>query len=124
MAATSYAGRGNGMVRRHAQSLDGVAAKEYERRLPQENALQLRILRCLMDLDAERLEEAVLALLYLNSFDQKAGGKRAWKGFPWSVMDQLHAKGSDPATKYKSVCLSEEGARSSEKLCEKLFAVK
>jgi len=55
---------------------------------------------------------------------RRAGGKRAWKGFPWSVMDQLHAKGSDPATKYKSVCLSEEGARSSEKLCEKLFAVK
>ena len=79
-----------------------------------------------MDLDAEKLEEAVLALLYLNSFNEKAGGKRAWKGFPWSVMDQLHAKGyiSDPATKYKSVWLSEEGARLSEKLCEKLFAVK
>src|SRR5690349_5925257 len=32
---------------------------------------------------------------------------------PWSVMDQLHDKGyiSDPATKAKSVCLSDEGAR-------------
>jgi len=57
---------------------------------------------------------------------RRAGGKRAWKGFPWSVMDQLHAKGyiSDPATKNKSVWLSDEGARLSEKLCEKLFAVK
>jgi len=27
--------------------------------------------------DAEKLEEAVLALLYSNSFDEKAGGKRA-----------------------------------------------
>jgi len=79
-----------------------------------------------MDLDAEKLEETVLALPYLNSFDEKARGKRAWKGFPWSVMDQLHAKGyiSDPATKYKSVSLSEEGAKLSEKLCEKLFTVR
>jgi hypothetical protein len=89
-----------------------------------------------MDLDAEKLQEAVLALLYLNSFDemayeflfrtQKAGGKRAWKGFPWSVMDELHGKSyiSDPATKNKSVWLSDEGARLSEKLCEKLFGVK
>jgi hypothetical protein len=53
-----------------------------------------------MDIDAEKVEQTVLALLYLNSFDNKAGGKRAWKGFPWSVMDALHEKGyiSDPAT--------------------------
>src|SRR5215472_15006105 len=68
----------------------------------------------------------VLALLYLNSFDDKSGGRRAWKGFPWSVMDQLHEKGYifDPATRNKSVWLSEKGARLSEELCEKLFAVK
>jgi len=84
------------------------------------------LIRCLVDFDAEKLEEAVLALPYFNSFDQKAEGRRAWKGFLWSVMDQLHAKGyiSDPATKYKFVWLSVEGARLSEKLCEKLFAVK
>jgi len=79
-----------------------------------------------MDVDAEKLEHAVLALLYLNSFADKSGGKRAWKAFPWSVMDQLHEKGytSDPTTKNKSVWPSEEGARLSEELCEKLFAVK
>jgi hypothetical protein len=79
-----------------------------------------------MDLDAEKLEQTVLALLYLNSFDEKPGGKRAWKAFPWSVMDRLHEKGyiSNPATKNKSVWLSEEGARLSEELCEKLFSVK
>ena len=45
---------------------------------------------------------------------------------PWSVMDQLYEKGyiSDPATKAKSVWLSDEGARLSEKLFEKPFAVK
>lgn len=63
-----------------------------------------------MDVDAEKLEQAVLALLHLNTFEQKSG-KRAWKALPWSVMDQLHDKGyiSDPATKAKSVCLSDEG---------------
>lgn len=35
-----------------------------------------------MDLDAEKVEQAVLALLYMNSFDEKYGGKRAWKSFP------------------------------------------
>jgi hypothetical protein len=65
-----------------------------------------------MDIDEEKLEQAVLARLHLNSFDDKFA-KRAWKGLPWSVMDQLHEKGyiSDPATKNKSVRLSEEGAK-------------
>jgi hypothetical protein len=78
-----------------------------------------------MDVDAEKLEQAVLALLHLNTFDEKSG-KRAWKALPWSVMDQLHHKGyiSDPATKNKSVWLSDEGARLSGELFEKLFAVK
>src|SRR5215467_5242625 len=78
-----------------------------------------------MDIDGEKLEQAVLALLYLNSFEE-GEGKRAWKSFPWSVMDSLHEKGyiSDPATKNKSVWLSEKGAKLSEKLFEKLFAVK
>ena len=78
-----------------------------------------------MDVDAEKLEQAVLALLHLNTIDEKSG-KRAWKALPWSVMDQLYEKGyiSDPATKAKSVWLSDEGARLSEKLFEKLLAVK
>jgi len=78
-----------------------------------------------MDIDGKKLEQAVLALLYLNSFE-KGNGRRAWKGFPWSVMDQLHEKGyiSNPATKNKSVWLSEEGEKLSKELFEKLFAVK
>ena len=78
-----------------------------------------------MDIDGEKLEQTVLALLYLNSF-QEGSGRRAWKGFPWTVMDALHEKGyiSNPATKNKSVWLSEEGAKLSEQLFEELFAVK
>jgi hypothetical protein len=78
-----------------------------------------------MDIDGAKLEQTVLALLYLNSF-QEGDGRRAWKGFPWTVMDALHEKGyiSNPATKKKSVWLSEEGLKLSEELFEKLFAVK
>ena len=78
-------------------------------------------------MENDGLEQTVLALLYFNSFDgDKSGGKRAWKGFPWSLMDELHEKGyiSDPATKTKSVWLSEKGAKLSEELFEKLFAAK
>jgi hypothetical protein len=78
-----------------------------------------------MDVDGDKLEQTVLALLHLNSF-QEGTGRRAWKGFPWTVMDALHDKGyiSNPATKNKCVWLSEEGAKLSEELFEKLFAVK
>ena len=78
-----------------------------------------------MDIDGDKLEQAVLALLYLNSFEEGMG-RRAWKSFPWSITDSLHEKGyiSDPANKNKSVWLSERGAKLSEELFEKLFAVK
>jgi hypothetical protein len=76
-----------------------------------------------MEIDDEKLEQAVLALLYLNLRDDKLG-KRAWKALPWVVMDQLHEKGyvSNPAAKSKSVVLSEEGAKLSKQLFERLFA--
>ena len=79
-----------------------------------------------MDLDDEKLEQTVLALLYLNSFDDKSGETRAWKALPWEVLDQLHEKGyiSSPATKSKSVTLSAEGAKLSKGLCERLFGSK
>jgi Domain of unknown function (DUF6429) len=78
-----------------------------------------------MDIDGEKLEQVVLALLYLNSFEEGTG-RRAWKSFPWSIMDSLYEKAyiSDPINKNKSVWLSEKGAKLSEKLFEKLFAVK
>jgi len=75
-----------------------------------------------MEINAEKLEQTVLALLQMDLSDDS--GRRAWKSLPWSVMDSLHQKGyiSDPATKNKSVLLTEEGAKLSEELFEKLFA--
>ncbi len=42
-----------------------------------------------MELDTDRIDQVVLALLYLGLHD----GCRAWKGFDWAAMDRLHAKG-------------------------------
>ena len=81
------------------------------------------MLRCRLETDTEKLEQVVLALLYLNSF-QEGEGRRAWKSLPWEVMDSLHQKGyiSDPANKNKSVWLTDGGAKLSEELFDKLFA--
>ena len=72
-----------------------------------------------MDMDEEKIDDAVLALLWLTLHD----GDRAWKGFDWDVMDRLHRKGliENPAGKAKSVLLSEEGLRRSEELFRALF---
>ena len=74
------------------------------------------------DYDLEKVDEMVLALLYLTSFTEH-GITRAWKGQDWDVLNRLHEKGliSDPKNKYKSVVLSDEGARRSEDLFWKYF---
>ncbi len=72
------------------------------------------------DIDPERIDDAVLAQLWLGLHD----GWRAWKGFDWDAMDRLHRKGmiSDPASKAKSVMFTEAGRREAERLFRVLFA--
>ncbi len=72
-----------------------------------------------MTLDTERIDEAVLALLYLTLHDEY----RAWKGFDWDAMDRLHKKGliDNPAGKAKSVVFTEEGLRRSKELFRSMF---
>ena len=41
-----------------------------------------------MDIDEEKIDDAVLALLWLMLHD----GCRAWKTFDWLTMERLHAK--------------------------------
>jgi hypothetical protein len=77
-----------------------------------------------MDYDTDRVDEAVLALLWLTSFrERKDWPLRAWKGHDWDAMDRLFEKGfiGDPKGKAKSVMLTDEGARRSEELFCKLF---
>ena len=60
-----------------------------------------------MEIDEEKIDEAVLALLYLTLHDER----RAWKGMDFEVMNRLHEKGyiDDPVNKNKSVWLTKEG---------------
>lgn len=69
--------------------------------------------------EAERLDEAVLALLLLGHH----GRHRVWKSFDFGVMNRLHEKGliSDPATKAKSVVLTPEGLEAGKASYKKLF---
>ena len=78
-----------------------------------------------MDIDQEKVEQMVLALLYLTSFKDRYA-LRAWKSHDWNALDSLHAKGyiSNPASKAKSIVLTEEGAKRSKELFEKHFSVR
>jgi hypothetical protein len=72
-----------------------------------------------MELDTDKIDQAALALLALGRHE----GYRVWKSFDWEVMGRLHAKGyiADPVSKAKSVVLTEDGARESERLLQALF---
>jgi len=71
------------------------------------------------DIDTDRIDEAVLALLYLGLHDHH----RAWKSFDWDAMDRLHEKGfiSNPASKAKSIVFTDEGLERAEALFEAMF---
>jgi len=73
-----------------------------------------------MTLDTEKVDRAVLALLYLGLHD----GIRAWKGFDWESMNRLHEKGfiSNPRGKTKSVVFTDDGLLEARRLLEELFS--
>jgi hypothetical protein len=73
-----------------------------------------------MTLDNDKIDQAVLALLYLGLHDDD----RAWKGFDWEAMNRLHDKGfiSDPRGKAKSVVFTEAGLSEARRLLHALFS--
>jgi uncharacterized protein DUF6429 len=75
-----------------------------------------------MQIDEQKIDEAVLALLYLTLHE----GDGAWKSFDWDAMNRLHEKGfiSNPVGKAKSVALTEEGLAEAERLFNALFVKK
>jgi len=75
-----------------------------------------------MELDTNKIDNAVLALLYLGLHD----GARAWKGFDWEAMNRLHEQGyiTDPRGKAKSVIFTEEGFERAKRLLEELFSTR
>jgi hypothetical protein len=79
-----------------------------------------------MEPNLDRIDDVVLALLYLTSFTEGKGEfayTRAWKGHDWGALRRLHEKGliGDPVGKAKSVALTKEGKEESKRLFEKLF---
>ena len=72
-----------------------------------------------MALDTDKIDEAVLALLFLTRHDHW----RAWKGFDWDALSRLHDKGmiADPVNKAKSVVFTEEGLKCAEELFRAMF---
>jgi len=77
-----------------------------------------------MKYNKERIDDYTLALLYLVAHERQEGfGARAWKGFDWDTMNRLHEKGliTNPVSKAKSVGLTEEAYKKSEKLFKKFF---
>jgi Domain of unknown function (DUF6429) len=75
-----------------------------------------------MEYDTNKVDEAVLALLYLTRCDRRFTAA-AWKGHDWDALNRLHEKGyiGDPVNKNKAVELTEEGKAKSEELFRKLF---
>lgn len=75
-----------------------------------------------MEYDEEKVDEMVLALLYLVTF-RDGPVVRAWKGFDWDSMDRLYEKGfiHDPKRKARSVILTEEGEWATRELFERHF---
>lgn len=73
-----------------------------------------------MDIDTDKMDEAVLALLSLTLHD----GFRAWKGHDWDALERLHQKGmiDNPRGKAKSVVLTDSGLAEAARLFRKNFA--
>lgn len=72
-----------------------------------------------MELDLQKIDEAVLGLLYLSLHERA----RAWKSMDWDALGRLHKKGfiDDPVNKAKSVVLTDAGRGEAERLFEKQF---
>jgi hypothetical protein len=76
-------------------------------------------MRSAMSLNTGKIDDAVLALLYLTLH----GHDRAWKGFDWGALNRLHEKGmiDDPVNKAKSVVFTPDGLERAKKLFETMF---
>jgi len=76
----------------------------------------------------KQIEESVLLLLYITSWEEKIMNhkvKRTWKGYPFEILDDLtekdYIRGSKRA---KSVYLTEKGIEKAEELKNKYLDIK
>ena len=80
----------------------------------------------IMKQNLDKIDDAVLALLYLTRFTEGAGEfavTRAWKAHDWDILDRLHEKGmiGETKNKNKSVVFTEAGKKQAEALFQRLF---
>lgn len=77
-----------------------------------------------MEFNKDKVDEMVLALLYLTTFSDSVCC-RAWKSFDWDTMNRLYEKGfiGNPVGKAKSVTITEEGLRLSQEFFQKYFCI-
>ncbi len=75
-----------------------------------------------MNLDTDRIDEAVLAVLRLGLHDEH----RAWKSHDWDALAHLHQAGfiAVPVGKAKSVALTPKGIAESERLLRAVFGAR
>lgn len=73
----------------------------------------------MVQLDTERIDAAVLALLQLGRHDEV----QTWKGFDWATLDRLYQKGyiQNPVNKHKSLAFTAAGLQESERLLAEWF---
>jgi hypothetical protein len=73
----------------------------------------------------EKIKELTLLLLYLTSWEEKAGNdtiNRSWKGYPFEILDKLNEQDYIYGSKTsKSVYLSDEGMNLAKELEKKYF---
>lgn len=72
-----------------------------------------------MELDEQKIDDAVLALLMLGLDN----GGRAWKSFDWDAMNRLYEQGliGNPRSQAKSVPVTDEGEARGRRLLRELF---
>jgi len=75
-----------------------------------------------MEIDESKVDEAVMAVLYLGLHDER----RAWKGVDWDVLARLHERQliGNPVGRQKSVVFTPEGLLEAQRCFQKLFARK
>jgi hypothetical protein len=71
----------------------------------------------------EKIKELTLLLLYLTSWEEKAGKStchRSWKGYPFEILDELSEEGFiGGSNRAKSVYFSDEGIKQAKELEKK-----
>lgn len=80
-----------------------------------------------MEYDTEKIDEDVLALLYLTAHRSNRDEPwRAWKGHDWEALNRLCDRGliGEPKSKAKAVFLTEEGYRRARQLFEAKYTRK